>query len=535
MDAYLDRLLDPSWAMLTLLLPLLGAALIGFIGEQERSARRIALTTSVLAFLSAVMLAVQFDVTNPDIQLAQSLTWIPSIGASFSIGVDGISLVLILLTTLMTPLVLASSWDITDRPRGYLAAFLALETTVLGVFLATDLLAFYVFFEASLVPMYIIIGIWGGKNRRYAAVKFFLYTLLGGLLMLVAILSLYGLTAAADPAGGSFAYAAALALDIPPDTQRWLFLAFFVAFAVKVPIFPVHTWLPDAHTEAPTGGSVFLAAILLKMGTFGLLRYCLPLFPDATQQFVPWILGLAVIGVLYGAVVALMQSDIKKLIAYSSVSHMGFVVLGTFALNEVAVSGAVVQMVNHGLSTGALFLLIGFLYERRHTRAISDFGGLAKSVPVMAGLWLLVSLSSLALPGLNGFVGEFPILLGTFQESPWAGGLAAFGAVLAALYLLWAYQRMFHGPITDEANRDTPDLDGRELAVLTPLVVLIVAIGIYPSPLFDTVEPSVQRVLTEAGVTGEVEAASTTAGATPDTGTTGGTTTGETPDTSQGE
>jgi NADH-quinone oxidoreductase subunit M len=328
--------------------------------------------------------------------------------------------------------------------------------------------------------------------------------------MLVAILSLYAMTASADPNGlGSFSYAAALALDIPPETQQWLFLAFFLAFAVKIPIFPVHTWLPDAHTEAPTGGSVFLAAILLKMGSFGLLRYALPLFPDATQTFVPWILGLSVIGVLYGAVVALVQKDIKKLIAYSSVSHMGFIVLGTFALNATATSAAVVQMVNHGLSTGALFLLIGFLYERRHTRMIADFGGLAKSVPIMAGLWLLVSMSSLALPGLNGFVGEFPILLGTYQAEPWAAVLAAFGAVLAALYLLWAYQRMFHGPLTTDANRDTPDLHGREIAVLAPLVVLIVAIGIYPSPLFDTVEPSVQRVLTEAGVGGGVTAATT--------------------------
>jgi NADH-quinone oxidoreductase subunit M len=515
------RLTDPSWAMLTLLLPVLGAALIGFVGEDERTARRIAMGSSVAAFLAAVMLSVQFDVGNPAIQLEQSLTWIPAIGATFSIGVDGISLVLVLLTTLITPLVLWSSWDVTDRPRGYLAAFLALETTVLGVFLATDLLAFYVFFEASLIPMYIIIGIWGGRNRRYAAVKFFLYTLLGGLLMLVAILSLYGLTTQTGP--GSFSYASMLAVDIPVETQRWLFAAFFIAFAVKVPIFPVHTWLPDAHTEAPTGGSVFLAAILLKMGTFGLLRYALPFFPDATVEFAPWILGLAVVGVLYGAVVALMQSDIKKLIAYSSVSHMGFVVLGTFALNEIAVSAAVVQMVNHGLSTGALFLLIGFLYERRHTREIADFGGLAKSVPVMAGLWLLVSLSSLALPGLNGFVGEFPILLGTFQSASWAAVLATFGAVLAALYLLWAYQRMFHGPITDDANRDTPDLQGREIAVLMPLLVLIVAIGIYPAPLFDTVEPSVARVLTDAGF-GEVAAAGDVA---PDVAPAAAPTTGE--------
>ncbi len=484
-----------SLLLFTLLLPLLGAVLIGLVAETDRTARGLALLTSVGAFVSSIAIALQFDVGDSSIQLVEQFTWIPSIGASLSLGVDGISLVLVLLTTLMTPLVLWSSWDVTDRPRGYLAAFLALETTVLGVFLATDLLAFYVFFESSLVPMYFIIGIWGGNNRRYAAVKFFLYTLFGGLLMLVAILVVY-----AQSPGPSFAYEAALQAALSPETQRWLFLAFFVAFAVKVPIFPVHTWLPDAHTEAPTGGSVFLAAILLKMGGFGLLRYSLPLFPDATREFVPWILALAVIGVLYGAAVALMQKDIKKLIAYSSVSHMGFVVLGTFALNATATSAAVVQMVNHGLSTGALFLLIGFLYERRHTREIAAFGGLAKQVPVMAGLWLLVSLSSLALPGLNGFVGEFPILLGTFQTARWAAVLASFGAVLAALYLLWAYQRMFHGPLEGEDNLATEDLRPREIGVLAPLLVLIVAIGLFPGPLFDAVEPAVERTLDDAGV-----------------------------------
>jgi NADH-quinone oxidoreductase subunit M len=506
----LDFLDTYNLLLLVVALPMLGAVVIGIAPldsmRDARGARATAIFFSVLTFAVSVGIALRFDVTNPAIQLVSANRWISSIGATFSLGVDGISLVLVLLTTLITPLVLISSWDVSERPRGYLAAFLALESTVLGVFLATDLLAFYVFFEASLIPMYMIIGIWGGENRRYAAVKFFLYTLFGGLLMLVAILGLYSLTAAGD-APGSFSYAAALNLDIPVETQRWLFMAFFVAFAVKVPIFPVHTWLPDAHTEAPTGGSVFLAAILLKMGGFGLLRYCLPLFPEATQEFAPWILGLSVIGVLYGAIVALVQKDIKRLIAYSSVSHMGFVVLGTFALNATATAAAVVQMVNHGLSTGALFLLIGFLYERRHTRMIDDFGGLAKSVPVMAGLWLLVSMSSLALPGLNGFVGEFPILLGTYQSAPWAAVLASFGAVLAALYLLWAYQRMFHGPLTSDANRNTPDLHAREIGVLAPLLVLIVVLGVYPKPLFEMVEPSVARVLSEAGIAGTASAA----------------------------
>ena len=407
---------------------------------------------------------------------------------------------LIVLTAFITPLIVISSWHVTDRVKGYMSAFLVLEGAVIGVFTATDLLLFYVFFEFTLIPMYLIIGMWGGANRRYAAVKFFLYTLFGGLLMLVAILSLY-----AAAGGQSFSYDAIAQASLDLGQQRWLFGAFFAAFAVKVPLFPVHTWLPDAHTEAPTAGSVFLAAILLKMGAFGFLRYSLPLFPDATRELalgtgtgffsVPWILVLSVIGILYGAVVALVQKDVKKLVAYSSVSHMGFVVLGIFALNTTATSAGVVQMVNHGLSTGALFLLIGFLYERRHTREIAAFGGLARQTPVFAGFFLVVALSSLALPGLNGFTGEFPILLGTFQTHRAAAVLSAFGAVLAALYLLWAYQRVFHGPLEGADNHATTDLNWTEIGVMVPLVALIVAIGIYPAPLYDAVEPAVENVL----------------------------------------
>ena len=490
---------------LTLALPLVGALALAFLEPDDRTTRIVGLVASVGAFVASVVLAFQFDVGEPGFQLAEQTGWIPSIGATFHLSLDGVGLVLVLLTTFLTPLILLASWDhVSDRLKGYVGAFLVLEAAVIGVFTAQDLLLFYVFFELTLVPMYLIIGIWGGANRKYAAVKFFLFTFLGGLFMLVAILYLYGQT-------GTFAYADVLALDLAPDVQRWLFLAFVLAFAVKIPLFPVHTWLPDAHTEAPTGGSVFLAGVLLKMGTFGLLRYALPFFPDATVEFAPWLLGISVIGILYGAIVALMQADIKKLIAYSSVSHMGFVVLGTFALNSTATSASVVQMVNHGLSTGALFLLIGFLYERRHTREIAAFGGLAKQVPVMAGLWLLVSMSSLALPGLNGFVGEFPILLGTFQTSRWAAVLAAFGAVLAALYLLWAYQRIFHGPLEGADNASTPDLTRREVGVLVPLVVLIVAIGLYPKPLFDVVQPSVDRVLAEVGVPADAVTAPTEA------------------------
>jgi NADH-quinone oxidoreductase subunit M len=484
---------------LTLALPIFGALVLGFVDSDPRTARIVGLVASVATFVASLLILVEFDVADPGLQLHERAAWIPAIGADFSLAVDGVSLVLILLTTFLVPLILLASWDnVTDRLKGYVAAFLILEAAVIGVFAATDVLLFAVFFELTLVPMYLIIGIWGGAGRRYAAVKFFLYTMLGGLLMLVAILYLYSQT-------GSFAYEAFRGLELSGTEQRWLFGAFVVAFAVKVPLFPVHTWLPDAHTEAPTGGSVFLAGVLLKMGTFGLLRYALPLFPDATIEFAPTLLAISVVGILYGALVALMQKDIKKLIAYSSVSHMGFVVLGTFALNATATSGSVVQMINHGLSTGALFLLIGFLYERRHTRQIAAFGGLAKRVPIMAGLWLLVSMSSLALPGLNGFVGEFPILLGTFQEVPWAGVLASFGAVLAALYLLWAYQRMFHGPLVGADNEHTTDLKPREIGVLAPIVVLIVAIGVYPQPLYDLVQPSVDRVLIEVGVADELD------------------------------
>ncbi|MBW3665300.1 MAG: NADH-quinone oxidoreductase subunit M [Actinobacteria bacterium] len=486
---------------LTMLLPLAGAVALAFVdGEDRRNVRNIALGASLLTFVASLVVLARFDTTDAGFQLQERIDWLPALGASYHLGVDGIALVLILLTSFFTPVVIAAHWQHTDRLRGFLAAFLVLETAVIGVFLSLDLLLFYVFWEVMLVPMYLLIGMWGYENRRYAAIKFFLYTLLGGLLMLVGILVVYA------QAGGSFAYDSVLDVALDPGTQRWLFWAFMASFAVKIPLFPVHTWLPDAHTEAPTGGSVILAAVLLKMGGFGMLRYALPLFPDATHEAAPWLLALSVVGILYGAVMALVQTDLKRLVAYSSVSHMGFVVLGIFALTTTATSAGVVQMINHGLSTGALFLLVGFLYERRHTRQIAAFGGLAKRVPVYAGLFLVVALSSLALPGLNGFVGEFPILLGTFQVSRWAGVLASFGAVLAALYLLWAYQRVFHGPLEGADNENTTDLKPREIAILAPILALIVVIGIYPKPLYDTVGPSVERTLSQAG-SAEVAAA----------------------------
>ena len=480
------------WLSVVLLLPLLGAVAIGFSGSPGR-ARLIALLTSGASFAASVAVLMRFEAGVAGFQLEERLEWVPAWGAGYHVGVDGISLFLILLTTLLTPLVVLASWHHDLRPKGFFASLLVLETAIIGVFVALDLLLFYVFWELMLVPMYLLIGIWGSEHRRYAAVKFFLYTLLGGLLMLAAIVVLYAQTAAAGTA--SFDYGAVSQLVLDTGLQRWLFLAFFVAFAVKVPLFPMHTWLPDAHTEAPTAGSVILAGVMLKLGGYGLLRFSLPLFPDASRVFVPWIVALSVIGVVYGAVVALMQRDIKRLVAYSSVSHMGFVVLGIFALTTTAATAGVVQMLNHGLSTGALFLLVGFLYERRHTRAIADFSGLAQRVPVYAGLFLVVALSSLALPGLNGFVGEFPILLGTFTVNRWAAIVAATGMVLAALYLLWAYQRMFHGPLEGADNEATRDLDLRERLVIAPLIVLIVAIGIYPRPLFERIEPTVRQLL----------------------------------------
>lgn len=498
MDFITDNLVT-----VTLLLPILGALGIGLFTESEDGARWTALGASLLTLLAAVLLVIDFE-PSAGVQAVDSLSWIPSIGASLTVGVDGISLILIVMTAFLTPLIVVSSWEHPDRLRSYLMAFLALEAASIGVFAAQDLLLFYVFFEFSLVPMFLVIGMWGGANRRYAAVKFFLYTLVGGLTMLVGIIYLYNFIG-----GSSLAFSdiGVMLTETPLSLleQRWLFLAFFLAFAIKAPLFPVHTWLPDAHTEAPTAGSVFLAAVLLKMGGYGFIRFCLTWFPDATTELatgsgigffsVPWLMVLSVIGILYGAIVALVQPDIKKLVAYSSVSHMGFVVLGIFALNATATSAGVVQMVNHGLSTGALFLLVGFLYDRRHTRMIADFGGLAKSTPIYAGLFLLVVMSSIALPGLNGFVGEFPILVGTFEVMPWAASLSAFGALLAAIYLLWAYQRMFTGPLDGAANETTADLTQREIWVMVPLVIAIVAIGLYPQPLYDLVEPSVQQVL----------------------------------------
>ncbi len=480
--------------LLTLLLavPAAVALLIAVMPrEAVRPIRSVAMAGSLVTLGVAVAVLAAFEVGQPGFQLEEEVAWIPQWGISYRLGVDGISLLLVALTAFFMPLVVLAAWHQHERAKGFFVALMAMGAAMLGVFLALDLILFYVLFEAMLVPMYALIGIWGGKQRRYAAIKFFLYTLVGGLLMLVAILYLYWSAGAQ-----SFDYDVLRGLELTGTEQLWLFLAFFAAFGIKVPIFPFHTWLPDAHTEAPTVGSVILAAVLLKIGGYGFLRFSLPYFPEATISLAPWMLGLGVIGVLYGALVAMMQRDIKRLIAYSSVSHLGFVVLGAFALNQTGAAGSVVQMVNHGLSTGALFLLVGFLYDRTHERAIAEYSGIMRVTPVFGGLFLITAMSSLALPGLNGFTGEFPILLGTFAAVPLAGIAATLGVILAAIYLLWAYQRMFHGPVEGRAVGLT-DLTPREIGVVAPIVVLMVAIGLYPGPLYDRVNPTVEVLVEE--------------------------------------
>jgi NADH-quinone oxidoreductase subunit M len=490
------------WITALMAVPALGAVGVAAVPKNDdETAKRVALGASLLTFVVSLLMLADFHANSAKaFQLVEDHAWIAQFGIRYKVGVDGIALTMVLLTTFLTPVVLLASWKQATRVRAFFALFLALETAMVGVFCALDLFLFYVFFEAMLVPMYFLIGVYGGERRVYAAVKFFLYTLLAGLLMLTAILGLYFLSrqqAGAIGAGvhGTFDYEKLLRLTMSSAQAKWLFLGFFVAFAVKVPVFPFHTWLPDAHTEAPTGGSVILAAVMLKIGTFGFLRYAIPLFPSAARYFATTMMVLGVIGILYGSLVAMAQKDVKRLVAYTSVAHLGFVILGIFAFTRQGGAGGVLYMVNHGLSTGALFLVIGFLYERRHTRLISDYGGVQSVAPLLAGAFLVAGLSSLALPGLNGFVSEFLVLVGTFARHRVLGTLATLGIVLAALYILLAYQRTMTGPVSDE-NRSLPDLDLREKLVIGPVLALIVVLGVYPKPVLDLVRPPVDRLLT---------------------------------------
>jgi NADH-quinone oxidoreductase subunit M len=467
--------------------------------EQKNAARWVALVSSLITFGISIAVVVQFNPADPDMQMAINLPWIQVAGwnIAFYMGVDGLSILLLLLTTFLTPISILSTWTaVEERVKDFMIFFLLLEVGMVGVFLAQDLFLFYVFWEFTLVPMYFLIGVWGGPRRMYAAVKFFLYTMAGSILMLLAILWL-GIQ------GGTFSVPELVARgNIPAGVQTWLFLAFAAAFAIKVPMWPLHSWLPDAHVEAPTAGSVILAGVLLKMGTYGFLRFNLPLFPAASMQFAPWMALLAVIGILYGAAVSYAQQDVKKLVAFSSVSHLGFVMLGLFALNPQGIQGGILQMVNHGLSTGALFLIVGMIYERRHTRDMDAFGGLWKIMPIYGVITLVVTLSSMGLPGLNGFVGEFTILLGAWDagqsgslRSVLYAGFAAAGVILAAVYMLFMFQKMFLGPLDKDENRTLKDLNWREVVTLVPLLIFIFWIGLYPKPFFSLMAPAVNQLV----------------------------------------
>src|SRR3989441_6567290 len=486
-----------NFPLLSLILftPLVGAVLLLFVSRQNENAIKwIANVFGALGFLVSVPLWFWYNPQNPEYQFVERATWIPSIGADYFLGVDGFSVLLILLTTLMGVIAILSSWTaITERVKEYYIFLLVLQTGMLGAFMALDFLLFFLFWEVMLVPMYFLIGIWGGDRRLYSAIKFFLYILVGSVVMLLGILALYF---SYHTATGMYTFDIARfqAHNFPTNLQWWVFLAFFLGFAIKVPMFPFHTWLPDAHTDAPTAGSVILAAVLLKMGTYGFIRFSLPILPDASRAFVPMIVTLSIVGIVYGALVAMAQRDWKRLVAYSSVSHMAMVMLGMFALNPVGLTGSIRQQLNHGISTGALFLIVGIVYERRHTREISEYGGLSKVMPVYAAIFLIMTMSSIRLPTLNGFIGEFLILQGVFVASKVWAAFAASGVVLGAAYMLYLYQRTMFGKVENPKNERLLDLSQREFVTFAPLLALAVWIGLYPAPFLRRLDTSVQRV-----------------------------------------
>ena len=475
-------------------LPLVGAVAIFFIRDRSAeivggNARWAALFASLFTFVLSLVLWVQFDRSTADFQFVEERPWIQSLNISYHMGVDGISLLFVLLSTLLTPICIVASWDaIKTRVKEYMIAFLVLETLMIGMFCALDFVLFYIFFEGVLIPMFLIIGVWGGQNRVYAAFKFFLYTLTGSVLMLLAIMAVY-LTA------GTTDIPKLLGFAFDPGLQNWLWLAFMASFAVKVPMWPVHTWLPDAHVEAPTAGSVILAGVLLKMGAYGFLRFSVPMLPHATDLFTPLIFTLSIVAIIYTSLVALAQLDMKKLIAYSSVAHMGFVTLGIFALNVQGVTGAIFQMLSHGIVSAALFLCVGVIYDRIHTREIARYGGLVEKMPVYAVTFMVFMLASVGLPGTSGFVGEFLVLVGLFQVNTWVATLATTGIVLGAAYMLYLYRRVIFGKLTKDDLKSILDMNPREIAVFAPLIILTILMGVYPGPFLDIMEVSVANLV----------------------------------------
>ena len=485
-----------SWPILSLVtfLPLVGALFCLIVnGPKEavdRNCRSVALVTSLATFLISILLWVWFDPTKAGFQFEEKLAWVPALGIGYHVGIDGISLFFVLLSTLLTPICILASWEsVQVRVKEYMIAFLVLETFMVGMFCALDLALFYIFFEGVLIPMFLIIGVWGGKRRVYAAFKFFLYTLLGSVLMLLAIIAIYWQVGTTDLP------TAMEKLNLPFAWQCWLWLAFFASFAVKVPMWPVHTWLPDAHVEAPTAGSVILAGVLLKMGGYGFLRYSIPLMPEATQYFAPLIFGLSIVAVIYTSLVALVQEDMKKLIAYSSVAHMGFVTIGAFVLNMQGVQGSIFQMLSHGIVSAALFLCVGVVYDRMHTREIEAYGGLVHRMPRYAFTFMFFTLASVGLPGLSGFVGEFLVLLGAFKANTWVAFLAATGLILGAVYALWLYRKIVFGELTKTSLKGILDMNKREIAVFLPLVLLTLWMGIYPNSFLDPMAPAVDKLV----------------------------------------